>query len=72
MMTAKLEAEEIRCYILGALQSGTTVEVIREQTEEAKRIHDQFACPRCGKISHNPNDVRERYCGACHEFFTEN
>jgi hypothetical protein len=22
----------------------------------------------CGIVSHNPNDVRERYCGACHEF----
>lgn len=28
-----------------------------------------FTCPKCGAVSHNPNDVRERYCGACHEFF---
>jgi hypothetical protein len=27
-----------------------------------------LTCPRCLRISHNPNDVRERYCGACHEF----
>jgi hypothetical protein len=25
-------------------------------------------CPKCGMVSHNPNDVRERYCGACHAF----
>lgn len=27
-----------------------------------------YTCPRCGRTSHNPNDVRERYCGACHLF----
>ena len=25
-----------------------------------------FSCPRCGRTSHNPNDAREGYCGACH------
>jgi hypothetical protein len=25
-------------------------------------------CPQCGKRSYNLNDVRERYCGACHMF----
>lgn len=28
-----------------------------------------FTCPKCFRVSHNPNDARERYCGACHEFF---
>ena len=23
-------------------------------------------CPRCGHTSHHPDDVRERYCSACH------
>jgi hypothetical protein len=27
-----------------------------------------FTCPDCGRTSHNPTDVRERYCGACHTF----
>lgn len=27
-----------------------------------------ITCHRCGRTSHNPNDVRERYCGACHAF----
>jgi hypothetical protein len=27
-----------------------------------------FTCPRCGAVSHNPNDARERYCGRCHVF----
>lgn len=25
-----------------------------------------FTCPVCGRTSHNPNDVREQWCGACH------
>ena len=27
-----------------------------------------IVCPKCGMVSHNPNDVRERYCGNCHAF----
>jgi hypothetical protein len=29
-----------------------------------------ITCPRCGRTSHNPNDVREGYCGACHDWTT--
>lgn len=27
-----------------------------------------FKCPRCGMVSHHPDDVREGYCGACHDW----
>lgn len=27
-----------------------------------------IVCPKCGMVSHNPNDVLNRYCGACHAF----
>ncbi len=27
-----------------------------------------YTCPKCGRTSHNPNDERHRYCGACHQF----
>lgn len=27
-----------------------------------------FTCPTCGRTSHHPQDVRNGYCGACHEF----
>lgn len=30
-----------------------------------------FTCRRCGRTSHHPKDVQERYCGACHQFFPE-
>jgi hypothetical protein len=25
-------------------------------------------CLTCGMVSHNPNDIREKYCGNCHRF----
>lgn len=25
-------------------------------------------CLTCGLVSHNPNDVAQKYCGACQEF----
>lgn len=27
-----------------------------------------FTCPACGMTSRNPNDVREGYCGSCHDW----
>jgi len=27
-----------------------------------------YVCPRCGARSYNPNDIREGYCGRCHDW----
>lgn len=27
-----------------------------------------FTCPRCGMTSHSADDVREGYCGNCHDW----
>jgi hypothetical protein len=27
-----------------------------------------YVCPRCAQRSYNPNDLREKYCGACHDW----
>lgn len=27
-----------------------------------------FVCPRCGRSSPHPDDIRYGYCGACHAF----
>jgi ribosomal protein S27AE len=27
-----------------------------------------FVCPRCGAVSAHPDDVREGYCGHCHDW----
>lgn len=25
-------------------------------------------CLVCGRVSYNPNDIRDKYCGFCHRF----
>lgn len=30
-----------------------------------------FECPVCHMKSHHPNDIKEGYCGACHDFTGE-
>lgn len=27
-----------------------------------------FACPDCGAFSYHPEDIKNQYCGRCHEF----
>lgn len=29
-----------------------------------------ITCPRCGMTSYNANDIREGYCGNCHDWTT--
>jgi ribosomal protein S27AE len=29
---------------------------------------ESITCPRCGRTSWNANDVREGFCGACHDW----
>lgn len=31
-------------------------------------IAESFTCPQCHRTSFNPNDIKARYCGACHLF----
>jgi ribosomal protein S27AE len=42
--------------------------VVLELSDEGLRIELGRICPRCGRTSYNPNDVREGYCGACHDW----
>lgn len=33
--------------------------------------HERLAsisCPFCQRVSYNPNDIAQKYCGACHRF----
>ena len=32
------------------------------------KILRSITCPKCGRTSYHPEDVRHRYCGACHQF----
>lgn len=37
--------------------------LLHEPTQEPA-----IRCRKCLMVSDNPNDVREKYCGNCHEF----
>ena len=32
------------------------------------KVRPVFTCPRCQAVSANPNDIREGYCGRCHDW----
>lgn len=36
--------------------------------ESTNPLERSFTCPVCGLTSHNPVDVLEGYCGACHRW----
>ena len=40
--------------------SGASAAVCQEQPS--------IKCPKCGMVSYNPTDVRQKYCGNCHTF----
>jgi hypothetical protein len=49
---------------------GSDTEAVAVSFAEAPPIAEPktYTCPRCHRTSHNPNDARWRYCGACHRF----
>jgi hypothetical protein len=34
-------------------------------------MSDSITCPQCGRTSYHPEDVRQRYCGSCHQFHSD-
>lgn len=32
---------------------------------------EHIQCPKCGLTSYDPNDIAQRYCGACHQFHAD-
>lgn len=30
-----------------------------------------ITCPNCGRTSYHPEDIKQKYCGACHAFHDE-
>jgi hypothetical protein len=45
--------------------------VFRDLIEsEPMQVVAASTCPRCGRTSHNPTDIAQGYCGACHDWTT--
>jgi len=32
---------------------------------------NSITCPRCGMTSYHPEDIRQGYCGNCHDWTSE-
>jgi len=42
---------------------------VASEHEDARPAESEsFTCPRCGATSWNPADIREGYCGRCHDW----
>lgn len=39
-----------------------------EPASIARQAAPSITCPRCGRTSYNPNDVREQWCGNCSDY----
>jgi protein-arginine kinase activator protein McsA len=46
------------------------IKIAQQAIDEAAAYEEEHSitCPQCGMTSHNPNDVRARYCGNCHQY----
>lgn len=52
-----------------AFKSATfTPEELAQIAARTEKLMTQFTCPRCSRSSPNENDIREGYCGFCHDF----
>ena len=40
----------------------------RPEYQALCRDRGTYVCPRCGRVSHHPQDLANKYCGACHQF----
>jgi hypothetical protein len=40
----------------------------RPEYQALCRNRGTYVCPRCGRVSHHPQDAANKYCGACHQF----
>jgi hypothetical protein len=53
--------------VISARNDISTPELVAK-LQAAYGIPALFTCPKCGRTSHNPNDLVEGYCGACHDW----
>jgi hypothetical protein len=56
--------------VKGSLPSTTTTDVLAAWSYR-QTIEPTFQCRECGRVSHNPNDAEQGYCGACHAFMVQ-
>lgn len=54
---------------LGVLKHGVGYDLVVHR--ETKRLVLGIRCHTCQRVSYHPQDVEQRYCGACHRFHND-
>ena len=49
----------------------SSIEIAGQPLVETVESEPSITCPRCGRTSYNPNDIREGSCGHCHDWTKE-
>ena len=53
---------------VGFMSSRSFAMTCRCMTQEGMVIENPFVCPDCKMQSYNENDIKNKYCGNCHEY----
>lgn len=70
---------QLKGMLLGAgVDGGVIIKMMREADARFEAIRDMdrapredppsFTCPKCGMTSYHPTDIKEGYCGNCHDW----
>jgi hypothetical protein len=52
----------------GGLNEGRTYEIIVMAEHKALKRLEGMRCFKCGRVTYDPNDLRNRYCPSCQVF----
>jgi ribosomal protein S27AE len=75
MVTCKECSKHYQCTPANDYYNNTTLEdgicetcMLLAANIHPDKIVTAIKCPRCGMVSAHPEDVREGYCGNCHDW----
>lgn len=67
ILVRQLVAESISKMNLAEVVTQAVALALRDQ-KAIEPLAETFTCPMCQRTSRHPEDVKHRYCGACHMF----
>jgi hypothetical protein len=66
--SAASNQEEAKAFVLDSMQRMIPW-IPKDKLIRIISAERYFACPECKRISFNPNDISNLYCGHCHKFY---
>lgn len=67
------DARPPRPFVFGRAEEGHLYDSVLPYaefvpTQPLVPVRTSFTCPQCGAVSHHPRDIKEGYCGRCHDY----